>query len=256
MLYTVKLLSFNNDEILMIDLCMTLCGLDMNSAAHCVDHMPSVLIKNADESKVEELKREFEAAGAVLQIISADEEAAMDPEDSVPVSNNTTIEETPVVNNPQTEYIDYSAYTETEEEAASVYDDFAMDSGEYDNYYQEDNSQQQEYVEDNQYQEQYSDEQQYTEEQYTEEYTEYTGDEQTEEYQEQSTEYVQQPETQSVVTMNEPEEEPPKEETKEENVMPSYCPMCGSAFISVKKSSGFFGGGRVKYICDACKHKF
>ncbi|MCR5608296.1 MAG: ribosomal protein L7/L12 [Lachnospiraceae bacterium] len=252
MLYTVKLLSFNNDEILMIDLCMTLCGLDMNSAAHCVDHMPSVLIKNVDESKVEELKREFEAAGAVLQVISADEEAAMDPEDSVPVSNNTTIEETPVVNNPQTEYIDYSGYTETEEEeTASVYDDFAMDSGEYDNYYQEDNSQQQEYVEDNQYQEQYSDEQQYTEE-----YTEYAGDEQTEEYQEQSTEYVQQPEPQSVVTMNEPEEEPPKEEPKEENVMPSYCPMCGSAFISVKKSSGFFGGGRVKYICDACKHKF
>ena len=34
------------------------------------------------------------------------------------------------------------------------------------------------------------------------------------------------------------------------------CPKCGSSFVSSKKSQGFFGTKKIKYVCEACKHKF
>ena len=34
------------------------------------------------------------------------------------------------------------------------------------------------------------------------------------------------------------------------------CPKCGSVFVSSKKSQGFFGTGKIKYVCEACRHKF
>ena len=258
MLYTIKLVSFNNDEIIMIDLCMTLCGLSMSEAAKCVDHMPSVLIKNADESKVQQIKKEFEAAGAVLKIISADEEAAMDPNDNGAENVAEFTSDNDVATDYQYSNNDYNSggydynmnntYDNVQRYDEQLYDNVQEynyqqydDSQGYDNSQQYDNSQV------------YDDNQQYGEGMndnssidvndysYTEDNQGYQNDEQ------------------SVVRMGEPaEEENAVEEAEEEESSSVFesCPRCGSTFVSVKKGNGLFGNQKMRYVCDACKHKF
>ena len=74
MLYDVKLISFNTDEIIMIDLCMNLLKFDASQAYECVDNMPSVLAEGVDMNKVKEIRAAFESEGAILDVVPVSEE--------------------------------------------------------------------------------------------------------------------------------------------------------------------------------------
>ena len=76
MLYTVKLNSFNTDEIIMIDLCMKLLNFDASQAYDCIDNMPSVLAEGIDMNKVKEIRTAFESEGAILDVIPISDEQA------------------------------------------------------------------------------------------------------------------------------------------------------------------------------------
>ncbi len=64
--------------------------------------------------------------------------------------------------------------------------------------------------------------------------------------------------SQSVFQINDPAAQTATEENIEEPKYDFYgsCPKCGSAFVTVKKVAGLFGGTKVKCVCSACKHKF
>ena len=69
MLYDVILAGFNADEIMIIDLCMTVCGMDSNAAYKAVDSMPYILAKAVDMKQAKKLKKAFEYEGAFIDVI-------------------------------------------------------------------------------------------------------------------------------------------------------------------------------------------
>ena len=69
MLYDVILLSFNADEIMIIDLCMTLCNMDANQAYKAVDSMPYTLATAVDMKQAKKIKKAFEYEGAYIDVI-------------------------------------------------------------------------------------------------------------------------------------------------------------------------------------------
>lgn len=68
MLYDVKLVSFNSDEIIMIDLCMKLLNYDAATAYDCIDNMPSVIMSGVDMNAVKDIKAAFESEGAIIEV--------------------------------------------------------------------------------------------------------------------------------------------------------------------------------------------
>ena len=92
MLYTVKLNSFNTDEIIMIDLCMKLLNFDASQAYDCIDNMPSVLAEGIDMDKVKEIRTAFESEGAILDVTPiSDEQAYKVNNDKKEVNNKESL---------------------------------------------------------------------------------------------------------------------------------------------------------------------
>ena len=88
MLYTVKLNSFNTDEIIMIDLCMKLLNFDASQAYDCIDNMPSVLAEGIDMDKVKEIRTAFESEGAILDVTPINDEQAYKASNDKKEANN------------------------------------------------------------------------------------------------------------------------------------------------------------------------
>jgi len=71
MLYDVVLSGFNADEIMIIDLCMTLCNMDAAQAYAAVDSMPYQLAIGVDMKQAKKIKKAFESEGAFIDVIAA-----------------------------------------------------------------------------------------------------------------------------------------------------------------------------------------
>ena len=278
MLYTIRLVGFRGDEIVLIDLCMRMCGMDMGQAASCLDNMPSVLMKNAEEELVNDFKREFESIGATLKITSSDEDAGMDPAEEKPKParpKSSTQARTNTMQN-STGYNNDSAYGTQYDNNSYDYSNQGYSNADYSEQgYTEDNYSNDEYVDNNyantnydansNYDTNYAyaananyDANAYADNDYDANYdnTQYQNEQAEENYDDSSS-------SQSVVQINTNSEEfsnvnydAAKKDEEAEMILVAGCPKCGSSFVSAKKVNGMFGGTKIKYVCDACKHKF
>lgn len=71
MLYTLKLVGLNADEIEFLALTMELKKIGMGDASKYVDNMPSILFENIDSETAKKYKAMYEEVGAVIEVISS-----------------------------------------------------------------------------------------------------------------------------------------------------------------------------------------
>ena len=98
MLYDVRLDGFDGDEIVIIDLCMTVCGFDANTAYMIVDNMPSIIAHNVDMNQAKKLKKAFEYEGAFIEITTPFEECTI-PTKMEPSNRQSAIDNEFDINN-------------------------------------------------------------------------------------------------------------------------------------------------------------
>lgn len=281
MLYTVRLMSFRGDEILLIDMCMQMCSMDMKEAASCIDNMPAILAKNVDEDKANVFKTKFEELGAEIELISSEEEAGLegsidDIKNSEDAKKSEHIQYSDEVDDSGNVQEDYSNEAENEQYYQEEYvsqqhgyiehdyvehDYVEHDYEEHEHYYSEEEYENQ----DSAYNEsEYYNNQEYSNEQYDGEYQNYEAytNDSKQEYNETMYNNQGHEETnQNNVTEmsrahdNSADVASGGQEDKEDFYLKAGCPKCGSAFVSKKVSTGLFGS-KVKYVCEACKHKW
>ena len=68
MLYTLKLVGLNEDEIEFLVTIMEIKGIGMGDASKYVDSMPSILFEGLDAATAQKYKAQFEAVGAVIEV--------------------------------------------------------------------------------------------------------------------------------------------------------------------------------------------
>ena len=68
MLYTLKLVALNADEIEFLATAMEVMGIGMGDASKYVDTMPSVLFEGIDAATAQKYKAMFEETGAVIEV--------------------------------------------------------------------------------------------------------------------------------------------------------------------------------------------
>ncbi len=69
MLYTLKLVGLNADEIEFLALTMELKRIGMGDASKYIDNMPSVLFENIDGETAKKYKAMYEEVGAVIEVV-------------------------------------------------------------------------------------------------------------------------------------------------------------------------------------------
>ena len=88
MLYDIILSGFNADEIMIIDLCMTLCNMDATQAYNAVDNMPYMLVSGVDMQEAKKIKKTFEYEGAFIDVTPSKSDNANDSYKESSISNN------------------------------------------------------------------------------------------------------------------------------------------------------------------------
>lgn len=68
MLYTLKLVGLNADEIEFLVTIMEIKGIGMGDASKYVDSMPSILFEGLDAATAQKYKAQFESVGAVIEV--------------------------------------------------------------------------------------------------------------------------------------------------------------------------------------------
>ena len=94
MLYTIKLVGLNADEIEFLATIMEIKGIGMGDASKYVDTMPSILFEGLDAATAQKYKAMFESAGAVIEVShSGAEESAPAPEPVVTPQPEPVVEQ-------------------------------------------------------------------------------------------------------------------------------------------------------------------